>query len=678
MVTKTGLHLVPAVLTLALVACEDSITGIPDPVVEATPAVEAVTSVALSHGGCVTPGANLISWWPGDVDGDFTDIVGTNPIVRSQGTAFGPGIVDGGFLFNGAPGHFMEIDDAETLRPANFTVDLWAKRLGPGQRGTDIYGNMLVQRAIVNTSVAGSLWSYFISWRSDGTIAASVYFDNDPGAVGGPVRIETTESFLDGIPIFVALSVAGLENELVVTLYVNGAVKGTFDATGLGAVSYGPGDMVIGNNYAEPRRLGFHRTFDGVIDEIEISSSALTSDEIQAIYNAGSGGKCKTPEPENTAPEVDAGDDGEINEGDTFTGTGSFADPDEADSWTATVDYGDDSGVSDLALTGVTGKDFNLSHVYADDGVYEIIVTVSDGVADPVTASASIVVKNVLPTVDVGPDARILEGSTFERVGSFTDLGADTWTATVDYGDGSGIQALEPSGMSFELSHTYVGNGSGPFAVTVTVDDGSGPFAATSALGVGDDSGVDETLVTVVYPLTIHRATVKLDRWRRWRRWRRRHSKVTYTVDGRLPLSLLQRFDPANDVVTVAFAGIEQPISAGSFVRRDHKWAFKAYRRSPGVQRIDLHDDGRFKIQARGPFGYDLRHVNFREPVDLSLSLGPDIGEASIQLDRRLHFRLRCGRDCRDDRDGDDDDDDDHDDEDHRRKLLRRFFRRGR
>ena len=42
--------------------------------------------------------------------------------------------------------------------------------------------------------------------------------------------------------------------------------------------------------------------------------------------------------------------------------------------------------------------------------------------------------------------------------------------------------------------------------------------------------------------------------------------------------------------------------------------------------------------------------VTSREPVDFSLWLGPDIGEASIQLDRRLSFRSH-------DRDGDDDDD---------------------
>ena len=315
-------HVGPALLALALalVACEDSITGIPEPVFEAAPVVEALTAIAPAHGGCVAPGAGLVSWWTGDLDGDYSDFLGTNPIARYQGVLFQPGVVDGAFRFQGMAGHYMEIDDSSTLRPANFTVGLWAERRGEGQRATDIYGNMLVQKAISNPSSGGSLWSYFVSWRSDGTLAAGVYFDNDQDGVGGPVRIQTdpAEPFLKDVPIFIALSVAGPDNALVVNLSVNGVVKGTFNATGLGAVTYGDGDMVIGNQYAELRRLGFHRTFDGIIDEVDIFDRALSIEDIQAMYAAGSAGRCKTPEPVNTAPVVDAGEDGSIDEGGTF------------------------------------------------------------------------------------------------------------------------------------------------------------------------------------------------------------------------------------------------------------------------------------------------------------------------------------------------------------------------
>ena len=47
------------------------------------------------------------------------------------------------------------------------------------------------------------------------------------------------------------------------------------------------------------------------------------------------------------------------------------------------------------------------------------------------------------PTVSAGADETINEGVTFTRSGSFTDPGtADAWTATVDYGEGAGVETL--------------------------------------------------------------------------------------------------------------------------------------------------------------------------------------------------------------------------------------------
>jgi hypothetical protein len=645
MTSKTRLHLVPAALTLALVACEQSITSIADPVVE----VEAVTSVALSYVRCVAPGADLISWWPGD--GDFEDVTGANPVASTAGVSFVDGVHEEAFRFGGSSTQ-IEIPDSGTLRPGVFTIDLWAERLGAGQNSDNSYGNMLIQKALKDNELNGSLWSYFVSWRADGHLAAGVYFDNDPTSAGGPVRVVSTDAFPNDTPIFIALSVDGPANGLMVTLYVNGEVQGTFDATGLGSVVYDTGSTVIGSNWRAARNVGFPRTFDGIVDEVEILGSALTQTELQAIH---AGGRCRA---DNEAPEVNEFEGGSIDESGTFGASVSFTDEDSG-AWSAVVDYGDGS----VESPAMAGNSFDLSHDYDQDGEYTVTVTVTDDAGAEGSASTSVVVNNVAPTVEAGPDATILEGGTFERAGSFTDPGADAWTATVDYGDGSGSQPLPLSGMSFELYHTYSGQGSGPFTVTVTVDDGNGS-------GVGEvEVTVEEPEVAPVYPLTIDQATVILARRRWW--W----SKDSYAVSGRLPLGLLQSFDPTTDALAVMFAGVEQVIPPGSLVRKDHEWEFRARRRVAGVHRIHLRDDGRFRIQARGPFAHDLRHVNLRESVDFSLRLGPGVGEASIQLDRRLHYRSRCGRACRDKRDNRDNDDDDDDD---RLKKLRRFFARGR
>ena len=173
----------------------------------------------------------------------------------------------------------------------------------------------------------------------------------------------------------------------------------------------------------------------------------------------------------NNQPVVSAGGDQTINEGATFAQNGSFTDPD-ADTWTATVDYGDGSGPQVLALTPAKG--FSLSHVYTDNGVFTVTVTVTDNHGSSGTDNVVVTVNNIAPVVTAGADETIDEGSTFSRAGSFTDPGADTWTATVNYGDGSGVQtlALTPA-KTFALAHTYTDNGTYTVTVTVTDDDGA-------------------------------------------------------------------------------------------------------------------------------------------------------------------------------------------------------------
>ena len=62
-----------------------------------------------------------------------------------------------------------------------------------------------------------------------------------------------------------------------------------------------------------------------------------------------------------------------------------------------------------------------------------------------------------------------------QRLGSFTDsdLAGHTFTATVDYGDGSGVRPLTLNGTRFVLSHTY-STLLRSYTVTVTVTDNDG------------------------------------------------------------------------------------------------------------------------------------------------------------------------------------------------------------
>jgi PKD repeat protein len=140
-----------------------------------------------------------------------------------------------------------------------------------------------------------------------------------------------------------------------------------------------------------------------------------------------------------------------------MAGTGS-SDPD-GDALTYLWSFGD----------GGTGSGLSVSHTYVQDGVYTVRLIVQDvrNLADTVFTTTTIA--NVAPTIAAIPGATLLPGETYSANGSFIDPGADAWSATVDYGDGSGTSALPLNAKTFSLSHVYANPGT--FTVTVKVSD---------------------------------------------------------------------------------------------------------------------------------------------------------------------------------------------------------------
>ena len=76
----------------------------------------------------------------------------------------------------------------------------------------------------------------------------------------------------------------------------------------------------------------------------------------------------------NVAPGVASFAGASLIAGETYTTTGSFADP-GADHWTATVNYGDGGGSEPL---GLSEQAFTLTHTYAAAGTFTVTVTVTD------------------------------------------------------------------------------------------------------------------------------------------------------------------------------------------------------------------------------------------------------------------------------------------------------------
>ena len=139
--------------------------------------------------------------------------------------------------------------------------------------------------------------------------------------------------------------------------------------------------------------------------------------------------------------------------------------------------------------------------------IYSIPIRATDSGAQGLSATTtlSVMVFDVPPAINAGINATIDQGTEFVRSGSFVDPNPDSWTGTVDYGDGSGVQPLVLNqDKTFALDHTYASPGN--YLVSVTIIDsqwgqGHGYFAVqvvppgTSSTPASSSAGTTTTPV---------------------------------------------------------------------------------------------------------------------------------------------------------------------------------------
>jgi DNA/RNA endonuclease G (NUC1) len=205
-------------------------------------------------------------------------------------------------------------------------------------------------------------------------------------------------------------------------------------------------------------------TYQTTVDAIEALSGydllALLPDKIENIVESGT----KPPIASADGPyESDEGSPVALSAAGSLDPNGSVVSYD----WS----FGD----------GTTGAGAAVTHTYAQDGVYivRLVVTDNDGLTDTIFTTAT--VSNVAPVLGPIAGASLLPGELYTAAGSFTDPGADAWTATVHWGDGSADTAAL-SGRSFSLSHRYAA--AGTFTVTVQVADDDAASTGTQTVTV--------------------------------------------------------------------------------------------------------------------------------------------------------------------------------------------------
>jgi large repetitive protein len=194
-----------------------------------------------------------------------------------------------------------------------------------------------------------------------------------------------------------------------------------------------------------------------------------------------------------------------LDEGQSLALSGSFTAPGPQDTYTVVIQWGDGSPDTSFSLPA-GARTFSAEHRYTDDNptgtaadANEVRVTVTDNHGGAGGAAAAVTVRNVAPAVSAGPLSFLGIGVLFTGSGSFTDPGEDTWSATVDYGDGAGPQPLELNpDHTFALSHLYDREGS--FTVTVSVTDDDGGTGSVSFFVNTFVAGPEQAAIAVAGP----------------------------------------------------------------------------------------------------------------------------------------------------------------------------------
>ncbi|MEC8374245.1 MAG: PKD domain-containing protein, partial [Pseudomonadota bacterium] len=182
--------------------------------------------------------------------------------------------------------------------------------------------------------------------------------------------------------------------------------------------------------------------------------------------------------------DVQAISDATANEGATFVQAISFTDPTDQNSngWTYSIDWGDGSVQNNVSIFS---RDFNIAHNFADDGVYDVTVTVSDDVNGQTdTETFTVTVGDVAPTVNLHGGGSVNEGALYSLTASVFDPGDDPIQEfVIDWGDGT-VETI--SGDEFGTqTHVY---SDGPFGFNISVDvvndDGTFENAGTQFVNV--------------------------------------------------------------------------------------------------------------------------------------------------------------------------------------------------
>jgi hypothetical protein len=233
-------------------------------------------SAYFARSGCTPPPPAMAAWWPFDETAGSVarDLAGGHDGVFVNGPAPVAGMVDGARSFNGS-NQSVQVPDADGIDfgTGDYSFDAWLRTSGSGT-----FVDVILDKRSFQAGYFG--YHFYLYQGRLGLQLADGDYDNYNSAA----------FVADGAWHHVAITVQRAAHDGI-RWYVDGTeVLPRYDPT------LHPGSLDNGSPLSLAVRsaaLGGGGNFQGLLDEVELFSRALSAEEVQAIWQAGAGGKCR-------------------------------------------------------------------------------------------------------------------------------------------------------------------------------------------------------------------------------------------------------------------------------------------------------------------------------------------------------------------------------------------------
>jgi len=222
---------------------------------------------------CATPPPNMAAWYPGE--GNGRDIAGGNNGALQNGTTFAPGEVGQAFSFDGTDDQIVVPNHANQNGGTQITIDAW---INPT---SIVHGQPIAQKRSSDNIGGYTFETTHSPFAPDNGLQWAIMIAGAYHVLQTPANVLTIGTFQH---------VAATYDGTTMRIYVDGVEKANMPASG--TIDPRTDPFVIGRNVPNPAVV-----WQGLIDELELYNRALSQPEIAAIFNAGTAGKCKPPQP---------------------------------------------------------------------------------------------------------------------------------------------------------------------------------------------------------------------------------------------------------------------------------------------------------------------------------------------------------------------------------------------